>query len=105
MMVKLWKAKSLKDLRPAILVWNDAYEDAAFDGILEDVSIDNHLQQSTLVYVISIDKNAVKCCREVCYQTLHVRSLFCAPRSYVKSITYLTPEAPVEATNAPRIES
>jgi hypothetical protein len=101
-MGKPWKAKSLKDLRPAILVWNDAYEDAAFDGILEDISIDNHLQQSTLVFIISIDKNAVKCCREVCYQNQHVRSLFCAPRSYVKSITYLVSDAPQEATDALR---
>ena len=85
------------DLKPAIIVWNDAYQDAGFDGPLEDVPLEDHLQQTTVGFLIKNDKKVVKFCNELCEQTKHVRNIVCIPRRYVVSVTplhaILTPAA------------
>jgi hypothetical protein len=81
---------SMSDLKPVLIVWNDAYQDAQFDGPLEEVPVDDHLQQTTVGFLIKSDKKGVKFCNELCEQTGHVRNIVAVPRRYVVSVTPLS---------------
>jgi hypothetical protein len=75
--------------RMALIVWNDAFQDAAFDGPVEEIPSGDHLQQTTLGFIIAENKRHIKFCNEFCTENKHVRNYVCLPRKYVVSITPL----------------
>lgn len=94
---------NLTDLKPALIVWRDAYQDAGFDGPLEELPKDNHLEQTTVGFVIKNNKSVVKFCTEICPQTGHVRNIVAIPRRYIVSVTPLEKEQQNEqASSSPR---
>ena len=99
------KIQNLSDLKPYILIWNDAYEDAAFDGPLEEIPQADHLQQHSLVFLCKTTKTAIKCCREICYDQKTIRSVFTVPKKYVVALLPLAPESPEAAQDDPESTS
>jgi hypothetical protein len=78
--------------RMALIVWNDAFQDAAFDGPLEEVPAGDSLQQTTIGFIISDTKRHLKFCNEFCTETKHVRNIVCIPRKYLVSVSSLVLE-------------
>ena len=87
------------DPQMALIVWNDAYQDAGFDGPVEDVPLGEYLQQTTIGFIISENKRHIKFCNEFCPENKHVRNYVCLPKKYVVSITPLQIRGTIDTSN------
>jgi hypothetical protein len=78
--------KNVSDLKPYLIIWNDAYIQLEFDGPLNSVPNDKYIQNETLAFIVSQTKYVVKACFEICRENNSVRYLYTIPKKYIEKI-------------------